>query len=41
MAVFPASVLHEIALNRAEANLCLVTARLRFAHAGQTATPPW
>lgn len=41
MAVFPAAVLHEIALNRAEANLCLVMARLRFAHAGQTATPPW
>ena len=41
MAVFPASILHEVALNRAEADLLLVTARLRFAHAGQAATPPW
>jgi hypothetical protein len=41
MAVFPASILHEIALNRADAELLLVTARLRFAHGGQVAMPPW
>jgi hypothetical protein len=41
MAVFPASILHEVALNRTEADLILVTARLRFAHAGQAAAPPW
>jgi hypothetical protein len=41
MAVFPASILHEIALNRTEANLVLVAARVRFAHAGQAALPPW
>jgi hypothetical protein len=41
MAVFPASILHEVALNRAEADLLLVTARLRFAHVGQAAMPPW
>jgi hypothetical protein len=41
MAVFPASIAHEVALNRTEEDLVLVTARLRFAHAGQTAGPPW
>jgi hypothetical protein len=41
MVVFPASLLHEIALNRAEGDLLLVIARVRFAHPGQTASPPW
>jgi hypothetical protein len=42
MAVFPASVVHEVALNRAETDLVLVTARLRFAdQATQASVPPW
>jgi hypothetical protein len=41
MAVFPASSLHEVALNRSDADLVLVTARARFAHAGQEEMPPW
>jgi len=40
MAVFPASILHEVALNRSEADLLLVTARVRFARPGQV-TPSW
>ena len=42
MAVFPASVVHEVALNRAEADLVLITARLRFADPRtQASMPPW
>ena len=41
MAVFPASILHEVALNRAQTDLVLVMARVRFAHGGEGATPPW
>jgi hypothetical protein len=41
MAVFPASILHEVALNRTESDLVLVSARVRFAHAAQLASPPW
>lgn len=41
MAVFPASVLHEITLNRGHADLLLVMARLRFAHGGEGPLPPW
>ena len=42
MAVFPASTVHEVALNRAQADLLLVSARLRFAERGaQAAMPPW
>ncbi len=41
MAVFPAWILHEIALNRAQGDLMLVLARARFAYSGQTAMPPW
>lgn len=42
MAVFPASILHEVALNRAQADLILVTAQLRFADQGVAgAVPPW
>jgi hypothetical protein len=40
LAVFPAGILHEVALNRAEADLILVTARVRFAHPGSV-VPPW
>jgi hypothetical protein len=41
MAVFPASILHEVALNRTGGDLLLVTARMRFAHRDQQAQPPW
>jgi hypothetical protein len=41
MAVFPASILHEVALNRAGEDLLLVTARLRFVHRDQQVQPPW
>ena len=41
MAVFPASILHEVALNRTDEELLLVLARSRFAHAGQGSMPPW
>jgi len=41
MAVFPAALVHEIALNRTREDLVLVTVRVRFAHAGQVALPPW
>jgi hypothetical protein len=41
MAVFPASLLHEVALNRTHENLLLIAVRVRFAHPWQTATPPW
>jgi hypothetical protein len=41
MAVFPASILHEVALNRTETSLLLVCARARFAHGGEGQLPPW
>jgi hypothetical protein len=41
MAVFPASLLHEVALNRTDGSLLLVGARVRFAHPWQEGTPPW
>jgi hypothetical protein len=41
MAIFPAWILHEIALNRTSEDLVLVLARARFAYGGQTAMPPW
>jgi len=42
MAVFPASIPHEVALNRTHADLILVIARLRFADQGVAgAVPPW
>jgi hypothetical protein len=41
MAVFPASMLHEVALNRTAGDLVIVTARVRFTHAAQVALPPW
>jgi len=40
MAVFPASMLHEVALNRADGDLMLVAARVRFASPGME-VPPW
>jgi hypothetical protein len=39
MAVFPASILHEVALNRTQSDLVLVLTRLRFAHPPQPAQP--
>jgi hypothetical protein len=41
IAAFPASMQHEVALNRADSDIILVTMRVRFAHRGQTAAPPW
>lgn len=41
MAVFPAHLAHEIALNRSKGDLMLVIARVRFANPGQQASPPW
>jgi hypothetical protein len=41
MVVFPASILHEIAINRTTEDLVLVRIRARFSHAGQLALPPW
>ncbi|MFI4877778.1 MAG: hypothetical protein ACHP9U_02870 [Steroidobacterales bacterium] len=41
IAVFPASIMHEVALNRGDRDLVLVAARLRFAHPRMEALPPW
>ena len=41
VAVFPASITHEIALLRAAGELVLVTALLRFVAPGQTGMPWW
>jgi hypothetical protein len=41
MAVFPASMLHEVALNRGSSDLILVMLRTRFAGPEQAALPPW
>jgi hypothetical protein len=41
IAVFPASVLHEVALNRGDGDLVLVVARFRFARQDMDALPPW
>ena len=41
MAVFPAWILHEVALNRTAGDLVLVLLRARFAHGGQASMPPW
>ena len=41
LAVFPASITHEIALLRGEGELVLVTALLRFLAPGQTGMPWW
>jgi hypothetical protein len=41
IAVFPASIVHEVALNRTDSDLVLVSARVRFSHSAQSAAPPW
>lgn len=41
LAVFPASVTHEVALLRGQGDLVLVTALLRFLAPGQTGMPWW
>jgi hypothetical protein len=43
MAVFPATTLHEVVLNRTDSNLILVGARVRFARYDETGreAPPW
>jgi hypothetical protein len=41
MAIFPAHLPHEIALNRGSGALVLVIARVRFANPGQQAPVPW
>jgi hypothetical protein len=41
IAVFPASTLHEVALNRGDSDLVLVLARVRFARPDMDAMPPW
>ena len=41
LAVFPASITHEVALLRGEGELVLVTALLRFVAPGQTGVPWW
>ncbi len=41
MAVFPATITHEVALLRAESPLILVTLRIRFVGANQPWMPPW
>lgn len=41
MAAFPASIMHEVALNRGEGDLVLVAARVRFASPGMESMAPW
>ncbi|HEV2284708.1 MAG TPA: hypothetical protein VGR80_01600 [Steroidobacteraceae bacterium] len=41
MALFPAHLLHEIALNRSDGDLMLVILRARFENPGQQEIPPW
>ena len=41
MAVFPGSILHEVALNRGDSELWLVLARARFTAPGMEGLPPW
>jgi len=41
MAVYPAAVIHEIALLRARGRLVIVTARVRFVGSEQAWMPPW
>ena len=41
MSVFPASMPHEVALNRSDSDLMLVMIRARFAHPDSPALPPW
>ncbi|HLY53484.1 MAG TPA: hypothetical protein VKQ31_10780, partial [Steroidobacteraceae bacterium] len=41
MAAFPASLEHEIALNRSAGELVLLIVRVRFENPGQQEAPPW
>ena len=41
MAVFPAHLTHEVALNRSEGDLVLLVVRARFENSGQQEAPPW
>jgi len=41
MALFPAHLPHEIALNRSGGDLVLIRVRVRFANPGQQEAPPW
>jgi hypothetical protein len=41
MAIFPAYLPHEVALNRGDRDLMLVVARVRFAEPGAERMPPW
>jgi len=41
MAVFPASIMHEVALNRGDSDLILILARIRFARPDMESLPPW
>lgn len=41
IAVFPASIMHEVALNRGDSDLIMVVARIRFARPDMEALPPW
>jgi len=41
MALFPAHLAHEVALNRSGGDLVLVRVRIRFANPGQQEAPPW
>ena len=41
MAVFPASIMHEVALNRGDGDMILAVCRVRFANQTMEALPPW
>jgi len=41
MAVFPGSMLHEVAMNRSDTDLILIAMRARFAHGEQLGLPGW
>jgi len=41
MVIFPGTIAHEVALNRADSDLVLVKARVRFAVPGVQELPPW
>lgn len=41
MAVFPAHLPHEVALNRSDGDLVLLIVRARFENPGQQEVPPW
>jgi len=41
IAVFPASIMHEVALNKGDSDLVMVMARVRFARPDMEALPAW